>query len=274
MLLYIIGGNLFGVSPNLADHDDGFRLRIFVEKLERIQEVRADNGVATNPDGRGLSDAALRELEDRFVGQGAGARDDADIAFLVNMAGHDADLAPPRRYDAGTIRANQPRLSFQLQILVGAHHVEHWDAFGDADDQRYLGVNSFHDRIGGKRRRNEDHRGVGAGFLTGFQNAVEYRPAFVRGAALAGCNAADNLRAISGTALGVECALASGDALDDEPGGFINKYRHNYLPLAAATTRSAASFMFSATVKFSPEFLRISRPCSTLVPSSRSTIGN
>src|SRR5207253_770956 len=46
-----------------------------------------------------------------------------------------------------------------------------------------------------------------------------------------------------------------------------------YYP-AAATTFSAASFMVSATIKFNPDCCKISRPCSTFVPSSRSTIGS
>src|SRR5580658_7006580 len=48
---------------------------------------------------------------------------------------------------------------------------------------------------------------------------------------------------------------------------------HDY-PFAAATTFSAASFMVSATMNFSPLSCKVLRPCSTLVPSSRSTIGN
>src|SRR5436305_1241652 len=43
--------------------------------------------------------------------------------------------------------------------------------------------------------------------------------------------------------------------------------------LVALTTFSAASFIVSATTKFSPDCFRISLPCSTLVPSSRSTTG-
>ena len=56
-----------------------------------------------------------------------------------------------------------------------------------------------------------------------------------------------------------------------------NLYRHPSMlsyALAAATTFSAASFMVSATMKFNPDCFRISRPASTFVPSSRSTIGS
>jgi hypothetical protein len=42
-----------------------------------------------------------------LVGQRAGARDDADLAALVDVAGHDADLAFVGRDDAGAVRADQ-----------------------------------------------------------------------------------------------------------------------------------------------------------------------
>ena len=65
-----------------------------------------------------LADAAAGELPDRFVSQRAAARDDADVAFLVNVTGRDADaaaavriLARAGRDDAGTIRADEPRLA-------------------------------------------------------------------------------------------------------------------------------------------------------------------
>ena len=102
-----------------------------------------------------------------------------------------------------------------LQERHRAHHVERRDAFGDADDEREAGVGGFHDRVGGKRRRHEDHRRVGAGLLHGVLHGVENRPAFVRRAALARRHAADDGRAVGGRLLGVEGPLAAGEALDD-----------------------------------------------------------
>ena len=91
------------------------------------------------------------------------------------------------------------------------------NAFGDADRQRNPGVGRFHDRVGRKRRRHEDHRGVGAGLAHGVVHAVEDRPALVRRPALAGRHAADDLRAVRGRRLGVEGAFAAGQALHDQP---------------------------------------------------------
>ena len=59
-----------------------------------------------------------------------------------------------------------------------------------------------------------DHRCVRAGLVHGFLNAVEDRPAFVCGAALAGSYAAYDLGAVFGARFGVKRTLAAGQALD------------------------------------------------------------
>ena len=53
-----------------------------IEQLERIDEICADDRIAADADRGGLADAARRQLVHRFVRQRAGARDDADVAFL------------------------------------------------------------------------------------------------------------------------------------------------------------------------------------------------
>ena len=50
------------------------------------------------------------QLPDGLVGQGAGAADHADAAGLVDVAGHDADLALVGRDDAGAVGTDQARL--------------------------------------------------------------------------------------------------------------------------------------------------------------------
>ena len=130
-------------------------------------------------------------------------------------AGHNSDLALAGRNNSRTIRPDQPRAA-RLQELPGAHHVEHGNAFGDADDQFDLGIGGFHDGVGGERRRNKNDRSIGAGLVHGFLHGVEHRPAFVRGAAFAGSHAADDLRAVFGAGFGVERSFAAGEALHDD----------------------------------------------------------
>ena len=152
-------------------------------------------------------------------------------------------------------------------------HVHRRNAFGDADGQRNPGVGRFHDRVGGKRRRHEDHRRVRAGLAHRVVHAVEDRPAFVRRAALAGRHAADDLRAVRRGRLGVKRAFAAGQPLHDQPRVFVEQNGHVSASLASATTFSAASPIESAVVKFRPLSRSIRLPSSTLVPSMRITIG-
>ena len=56
-------------------------------------------------------------LPDGFVGQRAAAAHDADLARLVDVAGHDADLAFAGRDDAGAVRADRAPASLRLTIV-------------------------------------------------------------------------------------------------------------------------------------------------------------
>ena len=66
--------------------------------------------IAADADAGGLAEAHRRGLRHRLIGERAGARDDADRAALMDMAGHDADLAFAGRDHAGAVGADQPRL--------------------------------------------------------------------------------------------------------------------------------------------------------------------
>ena len=64
--------------------------------FKQVDERRADDRVAAEADARRLAEAEVRELPDGFVGERAAAAHDADRALLVDVAGHDADLALAR----------------------------------------------------------------------------------------------------------------------------------------------------------------------------------
>ena len=183
--------------------------------------VGADDGIAADADGRRLADATLSQLEDRFVGQRAGAGNDADVSFYVYATRHDADLAFSGRDDSRAIGPNQARAGM-LQLLPHAHHVERRNPFRDADDQRNARVLGLQNRVRGKWRRHKNHRGVSAGFVDGLLHCVEHGPAFMGGSTFAGGHAADNFGAIFGAALGMECAFAAGNSLYDQASFFID----------------------------------------------------
>lgn len=98
----------------------------------------------------------------------------------MDVTGHDADLAlegerecspaltpSATTYgigcdDSGTVRADQPRFVLRQQAVLHLHHVVLGNAFGDGDDQRHFGVESFDDGLGGAGRRNVDDGGIGS----------------------------------------------------------------------------------------------------------------
>src|SRR5690606_25303463 len=95
-------------------------------------------------DAGGLAEAEIGELPDGLVGERAAAAHDADLASLVNVAGHDADLALAGRDDAGAIWTDESAFRvIALEAGVNLHHVEHGDALGDGDDQLDAGVGGF-----------------------------------------------------------------------------------------------------------------------------------
>jgi hypothetical protein len=69
------------------------RFRIVVEQFDDVEVRRAVDRIAADADAGGLADAAAGQLPDGLVSQRAAARNDADVAFFVNVAGRDADAA-------------------------------------------------------------------------------------------------------------------------------------------------------------------------------------
>src|SRR5205085_1416914 len=76
----------FGGAADFADHDEGVGVFVLVEEFKHVDEVEAFDGVAADADAGGLGPAELRGLEDGFVGERAGAGDDAD-GFLAGLFG-------------------------------------------------------------------------------------------------------------------------------------------------------------------------------------------
>ena len=117
---------------------------------------------------------------DRLVGERARARDDADVARLVDVAGHDADLALARRDDARAVRADQrdvrvARSSTRLRLTMSSAGMPSVMQTIELDARR----RGLEDRVGGARRRHEDDRRVGAGLLDRLGDGVEHRDALV-----------------------------------------------------------------------------------------------
>src|SRR5882672_1748848 len=225
-------GVLFIGPADLAHHDHRVGLGIVVEQLQHLDMLHAVHRVAADAHARGLAKPQLHQLADRFVSERARARHHADAALLVDVAGHDADLDLVGRDQAGAVRPDEPG-ALALHLVLGANHVAHRDAFGDADDEVQIGLDRLVDRGGGERRRHVDHRDVGAGLLLRFLHRREDRDALVALTGLfrihTGDIAVPPVRVLLAH-LGVELAGLAGDALGHHPGVLVYEDGHQRLP--------------------------------------------
>src|SRR5205085_11647204 len=95
------------------------------------------------------------------------------------------------------------------------HHVEYRNAVSDADGEVEAGLCRLEHRVRAAGWRYEDHRRVRACRLNALGHRVEHRPPLVRRPALARCDAADDVGAVSLRGLGVIGAFATCDALNE-----------------------------------------------------------
>ena len=163
----------FGGATDFTDHDDRLGFIIAQEHVQHVDMFGALDRVAADANGRRLAQADVGCLLDRLISQRARAGHNTNRPAFVDVSRHDADLAGVRGDDTGAVRPDQARFAV-LQRALHFHHVEHRDAFCDADDQLHFSVNGFHDRIRCKRRRHIDHGGIGLGHGLGFVDRVEH----------------------------------------------------------------------------------------------------
>ncbi len=197
------GGFFFGGAADFTDHDDGFGLGVFVEHFEDVEVAGAVDWVAADAYAGALADAELGELVDGFVGEGAGAGDDADVAFFVDVAGGDADAAAAVGVfsgaggdEAGAVWSDEAGLA-AFHGGADAHHVDDGDAFGDADDEVEPGVYAFKDGVGGEGRWDEDGGDGGSTFCDSLVDGVENGDdVFERLSAFSGGDAGDDFGAV------------------------------------------------------------------------------
>src|SRR5262249_17452690 len=137
----------------------------------------------------------------------------------------DADLAFARGHHARTVRPDQPRFSARQRAL-DLHHVEHRNAFGDADDKGDFGLDRFANRIRSASWRHVDHARVAIGLLLSLRYGVEDRQAEMSGAAFARRCAANHLGAVGDRLLGMKRAVLAGETLADDLGALVDENGH------------------------------------------------
>src|SRR5439155_22264007 len=91
----------------------------------------------------------------------------------------------------------------------------------DADDRRDAGLGRLVDRVGGKWRGHEHHRGVGAGIVDCPSDRVEYRHSLDVLTSLSRRHTGDEVRSVLLVPEAVEGALTAGEALYHELGALV-----------------------------------------------------
>src|SRR5918998_1817694 len=236
LFVYVLGGELLGVAPDLPDHHDAFGLGVSLEFLQDLDEVRPDYGVAADPDGGALPDNPEGKLVDDLVGERPASRDHADVAGCKDVARHDRDVGLLRREHAGAVRANERRV-LHLEVIGYPHHVVDRDALGYAADGRELRVQRLEDGVGGEGRGDEDHARVRPGLLDGLLDRVEDRHALVLLSTLARRHPRDHVRTALEHPPRVEGALPARYALHQQPRLGVHEYGHLITALRPARAR-------------------------------------
>src|SRR5690606_2254576 len=261
----------FRGAADLTDHHDGLSLRIFLQKLQDIDEVGARNRITTDTNTGRLTVTEVRGLLDRFVGQRTLTGNDTDFTRLMDMARHDTDFAFAWSDHTRAVRADHT-YAFAINVFFRIQHVDGRNAFSDAHDQLNACICGFNDGIFAERCRHVDDGRFCTGLLYCLTHGVEHRQAQMLGTAFSGADATHHFGAVLNRLLRVESTLCAGKALADNLGVFIDQDAH-YLPPAALTTCSAASARLVAAMIFRPLSARTLAPRSALLPSRRTTTG-
>ena len=231
------GGLLLLVATDLAHHDHLLGLRVGLEQREHLEERRADDRIAADPDDRRVPEPELRELVPDLVGQRPRARHEPYRPLAEDLGRNDPDVGLPRGQRSGAVRPDQAHVA-ALDERVETEHLVRGNTLGDADDRPDPRVDRLVHRVGGERRRHEDHRGVRAGLGHRRGHGVEDRDPLDVLAALARRDACDDVRAVRTVSEPVESPLRAGEALHDEARLRIDEDRHQ---AASSTARRAPS---------------------------------
>ena len=154
----------------------------------------------------------------------------------------------------------------------GACHVQHGNAFGNADNQADAGIGGFEDGGGGDRGRNVDDGRIGLRCEHGRGDRVEHGDRTLELlAAFPRRHAGDDLRAVLDHLPGMKRSVAARDSLHDEARVLVDKDAHAAFPFAFATACFTASSMSDSAEN--PARSRIAMPSRSFVPVSRITMG-
>lgn len=202
-----LGSLLFGFTADLTNHDNTFSLGIIDELGEDINEVGAVERITANADNSRLTEVILRGLVDGLVREGTRARNDTNLSLLMNVTGHDTNLAFTRLNDTGAVRTYESRLALGAHNGFDLDHVEGGDTLSDADDEVHLGFDSLKNGVGSKRWRNVDDGSLSISRLLGLGEGGEHGETEMNGTALSLVDTANDLGAVGNGLFSMEGTL-------------------------------------------------------------------
>lgn len=165
MFSEVFSSLLFGITTDFTDHHDTLGLWVVEEDFEAIDEVGAVEWITTDTNAEGLAESSLGSLVHSFVSEGARSRDDTDLSPLMDVTGHDTDLALLGGDDAGAVGADKSGLVLLDQGRFDSDHVLGGDTFSDADGKGNFGFDGIKDGVGGELGRDVDDGSVGTSSL-------------------------------------------------------------------------------------------------------------
>jgi len=161
----VLSSLFFGITTDFTDHHNTLGLGIVEEDLEAIDEVGAVEGITADTDAKSLAESGLSCLVDGFVSQSTRSGDNTDLSSLMDVAGHDTDLALLRRDDTGAVGADESGLVLLDESRLDTDHILGGDTFSNANGKRNFGFDGVKDSVRGEFWGNVDHGSVGASSL-------------------------------------------------------------------------------------------------------------
>jgi hypothetical protein len=153
---------------------------------------------------------------DGFVSQSTRSGDNTDLSSLVDVTGHDTDLALLRRDDTRAVGTDESGLVLLDESRLDTDHILGGDTFSNANGKRNFGFDGVKDGVGSEFWGNVDHGSVGASSLSSISNGVKNRDTKMFLATFAGSDTTDDLCTVSNGLLRVVGTLLSGEALNDD----------------------------------------------------------
>ncbi|ROW16131.1 hypothetical protein VPNG_01823 [Cytospora leucostoma] len=215
-----LGGQDLAVAADLPYEGDGPGVRVRLQHLQRLDEVRAGQDVAPDADAQALPEPGARGGRDGLVAQGPGPGCYADAPGAEARQGLEPDPTPLALGgvdDAGGVGPHQPALGLGLEHAVDPQHVVEGHVLGDGDDERHLGLDGLLYGVGCHGGGDVDARRIRFELLHGPADGRQDGQAEVLGFA-AGDHAPDNVGAPFDRLLGVGGCMVAREALEYDTG--------------------------------------------------------